>query len=55
MVGVVEITDEFEDWWGVLDVDQQVALGLRIDLLESRGPDLGRPAVDRISGSRQKT
>jgi len=25
---------------------------VRIDLLESRGPDLGRPVVDRISGSR---
>ena len=46
----VEFTDEFEDWWMTLDLDQQAALGLRIGLLSSRGPDLGRPAVDRISG-----
>ena len=52
MVWEVEVTDEFVDWWETLDVDQQAALGVRIDLLESRGPDLGRPSVDRISGSR---
>lgn len=52
LVWEVEFTDEFEEWWETLDVDQQAALGLRIDLLESRGPDLGRPSVDRISGSR---
>jgi hypothetical protein len=51
-VWVVEFTNEFEAWWEGLDVEQQAALGVRIDLLESRGPDLGRPAVDRISGSR---
>ena len=48
----VEVTDEFVDCWETLDVDQQAALGVRIDLLESRGPDLGRPSVDRITGSR---
>jgi hypothetical protein len=48
----VEVTDEFVEWWETLDVDQQAALGVRIDLLESRGPDLGRPSVDRIKGSR---
>jgi len=48
----VEVTDEFVGWWVTLDADQQAALGVRIDLLESRGPDLGRPSVDRIKGSR---
>lgn len=51
---VVEFTDQFAYWWDGLDVQQQAALGARIDLLESRGPDLGRPAVDRISGSRHR-
>lgn len=46
------MTDEFADWWATLDADQQAPLGVRIDLLESRGPDLGRPSVDRIKGSR---
>ena len=48
----VEFTDQFEQWWSGLDLGQQTALAVRIDLLESRGPDLGRPAVDRIIGSR---
>ena len=48
----VEFTDEFEDWWDGLDHDQQAALVARVELLAERGPDLGRPAVDRIAGSR---
>ncbi len=48
----VEFTDEFEDWWGDLDHSQQAALTGRVELLAERGPDLGRPAVDRITGSR---
>ena len=48
----VEFTDQFGAWWSGLDLDQQASLGLGIDLLESSGPDLGRPSVDRISGSR---
>ncbi len=48
----VEFTDQFAEWWQGLDIDQQTALGLRVDLLEARGPDLGRPSVDRIKGSR---
>ena len=48
----VEFTDQFEQWWSGLDLGQQTALAVRINMLESRGPDLGRPAVDRIIGSR---
>jgi hypothetical protein len=48
----VEFTDEFEQWWTGLDSEQQVVLTDRIDLLAERGPDLGRPVVDRISRSR---
>ena len=48
----VEFTDEFEVWWTDLDSDQQEALTDRIDLLAERGPDLGRPIVDRITHSR---
>lgn len=49
---VVEFTDEFEQWWDGLDESQQAALAGRVALLEEHGPDLGRPVVDRISGSR---
>ena len=48
----VEVTDEFKEWWRRLDQDQQEALTERIDLLAERGPDLGRPVVDRIESSR---
>lgn len=48
----VEVTDEFIDWWDTLRADQQIALTDRVDLLAERGPDLGRPAVDRVVGSR---
>ena len=48
----VEVTDEFLDWWSGLEVGQQEALTDRIDLLGTRGPDLGRPVVDRVHASR---
>lgn len=48
----VEVTDEFERWWDGLTVDQQEAVTDRVDLLAERGPDLGRPVVDRIVTSR---
>ena len=55
MVWDIEVTDEFEDWWRGLDVDQQEALTDRIDLLGERGPDLGRPVVDRVHASRHQS
>ena len=48
----IEVTDEFLDWWNGLEVDQQETLTDRIDLLGARGPDLGRPVVDRVHASR---
>ena len=48
----VEVTDEFLDWWHQLDQDQQESVTDRVDLLADRGPDLGRPVVDRIHSSR---
>lgn len=48
----VEVTDEFLDWWSGLSHDQQESLTDRVDLLAERGPDLGRPVVDRIETSR---
>lgn len=48
----VEVTDQFCDWWRGLTADQQESLTDRVDLLAERGPDLGRPVVDRIQTSR---
>lgn len=48
----VEVTDQFLYWWRELTDDQQESLTDRVDLLTERGPDLGRPVVDRIQTSR---
>lgn len=48
----VEVTDQLLDWWHRLTTEQQEALTDRVDLLAERGPDLGRPVVDRIQTSR---
>jgi hypothetical protein len=48
----VEVTDQFLGWWRDLTDEQQEAMTDRVDLLAERGPDLGRPVVDRIQSSR---
>ena len=51
----VEVTDEFVDWWSTLTIEQQEAVTDRVDVLAERGPDLGRPIVDRIHASRHQS
>jgi hypothetical protein len=48
----VEVTDQFLEWWRGLTDDQRESVTDRVDLLAERGPDLGRPVVDRIQTSR---
>jgi hypothetical protein len=48
----VEFTDQFEDWWRTLTEEQQDALAAGIEVLQERGPNLGRPLVDTIQTSR---
>ncbi len=48
----VEYTDEFEDWWNSLSLDEQRHIAASVELLQENGPGLGRPAVDTITGSR---
>lgn len=50
----VEVTDQFVEWWATLTHAQREALVARVDLLGERGPDLGRPVVDRIHSSRHQ-
>ncbi|MGH8999670.1 MAG: type II toxin-antitoxin system RelE/ParE family toxin [Acidimicrobiia bacterium] len=45
-------SENFTGWWDDLTAEQQEALTGRILLLQERGPDLGRPVVERIQGSR---
>ena len=52
MAWEVEYTDEFGVWWDTLSVDQQNAVSVAVQALAERGPGLGRPWVDTITGSR---
>lgn len=51
----VEVTDQFVEWWSTLSDTQREAVTDRVDLLAERGPDLGRPVVDRIHTSRHQS
>jgi len=48
----IEYTDEFFDWWQTLSAREQRPIIAAIEVLEQRGPGLGRPLVDTIHGSR---
>jgi hypothetical protein len=48
----VEYTDEFGSWWSGLDNDDQDAIIAAVDVLEERGPGLGRPLIDTVHASR---
>jgi hypothetical protein len=48
----IEYTDEFGEWWETLDEDQQVSVAASVELLRRLGPQLPRPHVDTLHGSR---
>ncbi|MGA3324118.1 MAG: type II toxin-antitoxin system RelE/ParE family toxin [Terriglobia bacterium] len=48
----VEGTDEFYSWFSGLASPQRVSVAAKIDLLEEKGPSLGRPHVDTLKGSK---
>jgi len=52
MAWEVEYTTEFEAWWEDLSEDEQEAIDAAVELLEERGPNLGRPLADTIRQSR---
>ena len=52
MAWEVEYTDEFELWWASLTADEQADVSASVELMELHGPQLGRPHVDTIKGSR---
>jgi hypothetical protein len=48
----VFFTAQAEEWLMRLDDDDYDSIVARVELLEERGPGLGRPVVDAIQGSR---
>jgi len=48
----VEYTDEFGTWYESLTEREQDAIDRCVRILEQIGPELGRPYVDSIRGSR---
>lgn len=48
----VEYTNEFEAWWETLGEETQEAIDAAVELLEDRGPALGRPLADNVHQSR---
>ena len=54
MVGTVEYTNEFGDWWKDLSENQQDDTTVIVELLEESGPNLRFPHTFGIKGSRHK-
>lgn len=50
----VEYTDQFEKWWNGLSIDEQAAIDVAVEVLQEKGPGLGRPLVDTLKGSRHQ-
>ena len=48
----VEYADEFFAWWGGLDQQEETVVAVAVEYLAERGPTLGRPFVETLSGSR---
>jgi hypothetical protein len=48
----VEVTDEFEEWWGTLSEAEQESVAAAEGLLEEKGPTLPFPYSSEIKGSR---
>ncbi len=47
----IEVTDQFETWYGGLELAEAKTVVQAIESLERTGPALGRPLVDTIEGS----
>jgi hypothetical protein len=48
----VEGTDQFIEWFDTLDTEERRAIFAAMEVLEAEGPNLGRPLVDTVKGSR---
>jgi hypothetical protein len=52
MAWEVEGTEEFRVWFSGLTSAERISVAAKIDLLEEKGPSLGRPHVDTLKGSK---
>jgi hypothetical protein len=52
MAWIIEVSDEFAEWYQDLSDDEYESVNFSVDLLEQLGPSLGRPHVDTVRGSR---
>jgi hypothetical protein len=50
----IEYTKEYEDWFSLQEEDNKVAINTKVILLSEFGPQLGRPYVDTIQGSKYR-
>jgi hypothetical protein len=50
----VEHTEEFEEWWETLSVDEQESVAASVELLERLGPQLPFPHSSGVVGSRHR-
>ena len=44
----VEYTNEFGAWWSELSIPEQTSIAASVELLQTKGPALGRPHVDTL-------
>jgi hypothetical protein len=47
----IEVTPEYEQWFLKLDKEAQDDVRAAVELLAERGPSLGRPRVDTLTGT----
>jgi hypothetical protein len=52
MTWEVLLLEQVETWYFTLDEGAMASVPGAIDLLESEGPTLGRPTVDKVAGSK---
>ena len=48
----IEYTDEFEQWWETLSIEEQISIAASVELLESCGTNLKFPHCSGINGSK---
>ena len=52
MAWEIEFTDQFDEWWETLTVDEQADVAHYVHQLEQRGPGLAFPYSSGVIGSR---
>lgn len=52
MAWEIEYTDEFEQWWETLSIDEQISITASVELLENFGTNLKFPHSSGINGSK---